>query len=143
MPLEVSEHDDDPDPSISSFIQSQNDFISPNPDPDETFSDDNPVICSSLTSPPSHAKVPHRPCFALRNLTHFAITVPNILSTTPQGLIDAITKHNEYRSMRPCKKFLKFHSKSIELLSPRQFTPYGDICFHVDGGANCHGVNDK
>ena len=138
--LEVS--DPENEPTMSSFIQSQSTFESNLLDTTEKFEDVEPVICSSITSTPHAARVRHRPCFNLSNLTPFAATVPNILSTTPQGLVDAITKQHEYRSLRPCKKFLKFHSASIESLPSHQFTPYGDICFHVDGGANCHGVND-
>lgn len=130
---------DETDPSISSFIDTQRDYMNN----DTQYEDTDPVICSSELVPTVHAKTRKRPTYHPRHLTPFANSIDNILSVTPQRLIDIITDNHIHRALRPCKKFLQFHSTSIEKLPLTHFTKYCEVCFHVDGGANCHGVNDK
>ena len=117
---------DDIDPTITSFITSQSDYIY-----DNTTNDDNdPTICSimSLSHLPSSSDNHH---------------MSSAQQNTPSSLIKIINDHHIRTNTRPSKKFMQHHSKSLEKLPITYFEHYSTASFHVDGGANCGAVNDQ
>ena len=69
-------------------------------------------------------------------------TIPS-RTYTPTMIKSIISKHHASCNYKPSKLFIRQHCLAIENLPITQYQRYCSTTFHVDGGANCGGVNDK
>jgi hypothetical protein len=150
--------EDSETPTISSFIHNQTslDFL----DQDEDDHDDldmqicvlstlndtdqfgTPTITSfAKTSSTPTVKILTCPSFHLTNVQMDIST--HAWTTTPLALYDSIVKHHKSKSMKPSKTFLCQHLQAINQLPSSEFQKFGNLVFHVNGGANCGAVRDN
>ena len=135
---------EDFDPTITSFMSSQIQFDTLNIDTESPY-DDNPTICMQM-APQKHPKSGQQkyvPNYTISNFTDISSRMSAASDNTPQKLLDVIHDSHIVRRLRPSKAFLRQHCLAIEKLSINYFQPFCNATFHVDGGANCGGVNDK
>ena len=146
----VIEEDDNIDPTITSFVDSQEtytyDTINDDDSGDPTICHhSNNVICSKLSpNTDQHIRTPSStPNYIPRNFTPESSALTSARDNTPAKLQQAIITYHKHRNLKPSKPFFQQHCKTLKRLPNTTFTPYCDVTFHVDGGVNCDGINDK
>ena len=134
---------DDTEPNISSFVQSQLDFTETVTYDNSTIIDSDPTICSldNICNKNNKTSCPYRPDYRSRQF--FSNPLIPASDSTPIQIKDIIQSHHALRSYKPSKLYIRQHCSAIEKLPQSFFQDYCSTTFHVDGGANCGGVNDK
>ena len=134
------------DPTITSFMASQYEYATSAYD--DPSSDGDPTICMQMTSTStqlssSNPKRKYVPNFDLQCFTKVSSRMSTAGDNTPKKIQQIVHHSHAHRQLRPSKAFLRQHCQAIEKLDMKYFDPYCKATFHVDGGANCGGINDK